>query len=175
MTFGTYGFMASYLNTYMQMPLNITSLIITFALAVDALLEPFIALLADKIGYLKIIIPGVLGMMLFSIPIFYLLSSGDIFLTTIGLTSMSILIAVIYAPLNAYMVTLFPKQYRYSGFGISFHIGISLFGATAPLVMIWLIEKTGNIMSPALYYIFGSFIGLVALAICEMGRRKGVM
>lgn len=33
---------------------------------------------------------------------------------------------------NAYMVELFPETCRYSGFGVAFHIGISLFGGKVP-------------------------------------------
>ncbi len=76
---------------------------------------------------------------------------------------MSVLIAITYAPLNAYMVSLFPHQYRYSGFGVAFNIGVSLFGGTTPLVMLWLVNKTNNFISPAWYYMFGAIIGLASL------------
>jgi len=170
MTFGTYVFTATYLHSYFQLSLSHATLIITFSLAVDALLEPFIAMYADKIGYLKIIVIGMVSIMLFSIPIFYALSSENITLITSGLVSMSILIAITYAPLNAYMVSLFPQQYRYSGFGVAFNIGISLFGATTPLVMIWLVNTTGNYIAPAWYYVLGAAIGLGSLVLCEKSR-----
>jgi MHS family proline/betaine transporter-like MFS transporter len=85
---------------------------------------------------------------------------------------MSLLIAITCAPLNAYMVSLFPHQYRYSAFGVSFHIGISLFGGTAPLIMMWLVNKTDNFIAPAWYYVFGAIIGFISLALCEKGRYK---
>ena len=37
--------------------------------------------------------------------------------------------------------------------------------------MTWLVHKTGNFIAPAWYYIVGSIVGLVSLAICEYGRR----
>lgn len=172
MTYGTFGLMSSYLKVYFHVPLSISALMITLALLVDAMLEPLVALLADKIGYLKIVRAGMIAMLLLSIPIFYLLSSGNTVLTTTGMVSMAILIAITYAPLNAYMVTLFPKQYRYSGFGVAYNIGISLFGGTAPLVMVWLVEKTGNFIAPAWYYILGTLIGLASLEICQISRKK---
>jgi MHS family proline/betaine transporter-like MFS transporter len=171
MTFGTYVFTATYLNSYFNVSLSKATLIITFALAVDAILEPFIAKLADRIGLLRVISMGMILMMLLSLPVFYALSSGSVLLITMGLVLMSILIAITYAPLNAYMVTLFPQRYRYSGFGVSFNIGISLFGGTTPLVMMWLVEKTGNLIAPAWYYILGTMIGLCSLAVCEVSRR----
>lgn len=172
MTFGTYIFSASYLHTYFHFPLSQITLIITLALTVDALLEPFIALIADKIGHLIVIKVGMIAMMLLCIPIFYLLSSGNLTLVVTGLIGMSVLIAITYAPLNAYMVSLFPKEYRYSGFGVAFNIGVSIFGGTTPLFMMWLVNYTGNVMAPAWYYLFGTIIGLGALALCESSRQR---
>ncbi|HAT9060372.1 TPA: MFS transporter [Legionella pneumophila subsp. pneumophila] len=172
MTFGTYVFTATYLHSYFHISLGLATLIITLALAVDATLEPFIALLADKIGMLKVIRLGMVAMLLLSIPIFFLLATRNVVLITMGLVFMSILIAITYAPLNAYMVSLFPHQYRYSGFGVAFNVGISLFGGTTPIVMMWLVSTTNNFISPAWYYMFGAIIGLGSIMICEQGRRK---
>lgn len=174
MTFGTYVFTATYMHSYFHLPLSLATMIITLALAVDGLLEPFIALFADRVGHLYVIIIGMVSMMFLSIPIFYLLSSGNVVNITKGMVLMSILIAIIYAPLNAYMISLFPQQYRYSGFGLAFNIGISIFGGTTPLVMMWLVEVTGNFLAPAGYYVFGTLIGLSSLAICESSRRRVV-
>ncbi|HHT9776252.1 TPA: MFS transporter [Legionella pneumophila] len=172
MTFGTYVFTATYLHSYFHISLGLATLIITIALAVDATLEPFIALLADRIGLLKVVRLGMVGMLLLSIPIFILLATGNVVLIAMGLVFMSILIAITYAPLNAYMVSLFPHQYRYSGFGVAFNVGISLFGGTTPIVMMWLVNTTNNFISPAWYYMFGAIIGLGSIMICEHGRRK---
>lgn len=143
-------------------------------MVVDACLEPLIAFIADKIGHLKVIITGMVGMMLLSFPVFHLLISGEITHIIQALVLMSVLIAISYAPLNAYMVSLFPQQYRYSGFGTAFNVGISIFGGTTPLVMMWLVEKTGYFIAPAAYYIFGTVIGLVSLVICEKGRGRAL-
>lgn len=172
MTFGTYVFMATYLHFWFDLPLSTVILIITMSLSVDAILEPFFAMLADRIGYLKVIKVGIVLMMIFSIPIFQILSSGNVAMVTMGLVLMSVLIAITYAPLNAYMVSLFSKRYRYSGFGFAFHIGISLFGGTTPFVMMWLANKTNNFVSPAWYYVFGTIIGFVSLTICEYGQKR---
>lgn len=172
MTFGTYVFAASYLHSYFHLSLSKATFIVTLSLAVDALLEPFMAILADRIGHLRVITIGVVLMLLLSFPIFYLLASADIVCITAGMVLMSVLIATAFAPMNAYMVELFPETCRYSGFGVAFHIGISLFGGTTPLVLMWLVEKTGNFMAPAYYYVWGAMICLGSLVICEYGRNR---
>lgn len=172
MTFGTYVFTATYLHSYFNISLSAATLIITLSLATDASLEPFIAILADRIGPLRVVRFGMLAMMSLSIPIFSWISTGNISWVSSGMVLMSILIAISYAPLNAYMVSLFPYQYRYSGFSVAFNIGISLFGGTTPMVLIWLVNETNNFISPAWYYMFGTIVGLVSLSVCEYGRRK---
>lgn len=172
MTFGTYVFLATYLHTYFNLHLILTTLLITFALAVDSILEPFVAILADRVGYVKVFSFGITSLLVLSIPIFSLISSGSILSIAFGLICMSVIIAISYAPLNAYMVSLFPSECRYSGFGVSFNIGISVFGGTTPLVMLWLVNKTGNYMSPAWYYMFGAIIGLLSLLVCEYSRKR---
>jgi MFS transporter, MHS family, proline/betaine transporter len=172
MTFGTYVFAASYLHVYCKLPLSSATLITTLALAVDVLIEPFMAILADKIGHLRVIKVGVLLVLLLSFPIFSFLSSNSIVLIVVGMISMSLLIATTFAPMNAYMIELFPESCRYSGFGVAFHIGISLFGGTTPLFLMWLVGKTGNLMAPAYYYVWGGIICLGALWLCEYGRLK---
>jgi MHS family proline/betaine transporter-like MFS transporter len=172
MTFGTYVFAATYLHTYFYLPLSLVTLIVTGALAVDALLEPFIALFADKVGHLTVIRIGMMSLLIASIPIFYLISSGNVVNITKGLIMMSIIIAITYAPLNAYMVSLFPQHCRYSGFGVAFNLGMSLFGGTTPLFMLWLVEKTGSFIAPAGYYIFGAIIGFLSLLLCQKSSRR---
>ena len=70
------------------------------------------------------------------------------------------------------MISLFPRQYRYSGFGVAFNVSISLFGGTTPIVMMWLVNTTSNVISPAWYYMFGAILGLASIIICEQGRRR---
>ncbi|MDF1756878.1 MAG: MFS transporter [Legionellaceae bacterium] len=172
MTFGTYVFAASFLHIYFKLPLSSATLITTLALAVDVIIEPLMAILADKIGHLRIIMTGILLVILCSFPAFYLITSNNIALIIMGMALLSFLIAITFAPMNAYTVELFPESCRYSGFGVSFHLGISLFGGTSPLFLLWLVEKTGNIMAPAYYYIFGAVIGLASICLCEYGRLK---
>lgn len=171
-TFGTYVFMSSYLHRYFEFSLSQATLIVTMALAVDAVVEPLMAILADRVGHVKILVLGMGLIILSSLPIFYLITSGSIIWVSIGMALMSLLIAIAFAPMNAYMVMLFPGAYRYSGFGVAFHVGISIFGGTAPLVLMWWVEKTGNLMSPAYYFILSASVGLAALLLCERSRKK---
>lgn len=167
-TFGTYVYSVTYLTQYCNFHLSTAIVIVSFSLLLDAILEPFIALLADKYGNGRLIsMLGTMGFALFSYPLFRMLSSGDLILTTIAMLCFSCLIAVTCAPMNTTFVLLFPAKYRYTGFGVSFNLSIAIFGGTAPLVLEWLIHRSNNIMSPTIYYIGSCIIGLIALSLIK--------
>ncbi len=173
MTFGMCVFTPSYLHRYFNISLSYTTLMATVSLAVVALLEPLMALVADKIGHLKQLVVGMLAMFCLSFFVMHFVSSGNVSLIVVGMFLMAGLIAITFAPINAYMLLLFPDNCRYSGFGVSFHVGISLFGSTAPLVLMWLVNQTGDMMVPAYYYMLGALMGLGALSVCELQRASG--
>lgn len=166
-TFGSYVFMVTYLTLYSKLSLSSAILIVSVAITLDAILEPFIAIVADKYGGKKISILGILGIILFSYPLFCLLASGSLKLIVVAMMGMSCLIAITYAPMNAFLVSLFPVGHRCSGFGVSFNLSIALLGSTVPLVMTWLIYYTNNILSPSLYYILGGLIGLLGIQLSQ--------
>ena len=56
---------------------------------------------------------------------------------------------------------VFPTRSRYTASAITYNMAYTLFGGTAPLIATWLIERSGDPLSPA-YYLAG--IALFALA-----------
>jgi len=174
MTMGSYVFCLTYINTYFHISLGSASLIISAALLLDALVEPFVAMIADKLGFRPVILFGIFANLILTIPLFQLIATAQLGLIILAILSLSLIIAITCASLNAYMLGLFPKQYRYSGYGIAFHLGMSAFGATAPWVMLWLVAETNNLIAPAWYYVFGSCLGLVSLMLCELSKERGL-
>ena len=47
----------------------------------------------------------------------------------------------------------FPTRVRYTASALCYNVSYTIFGGTAPLVGTWLIERTGNNLSPAIYLI----------------------
>ncbi len=166
-TFGSYVYSITYITQYSNISLSTAIVIVSIAILLDALLEPPIALLADKFGGKIISICGMFGFAIFSTLIFKLLSSGDVILVMVGMCCCSCLIALTYAPLNTILVRLFPPEYRYSGFGVSFNLSIAIFGGTTPLFLAWLTYQMKLITAPAIYYMFGSIIGLLGMTMIK--------
>ncbi|HEY0565601.1 MAG TPA: MFS transporter [Terriglobales bacterium] len=62
-----------------------------------------------------------------------------------------LLVCMIYGPIAAYLVELFPARIRYSGLSLPYHIGNGVFGGLLPLIGVALCASTGNIYA-GLYY-----------------------
>lgn len=165
-TFGTFVFLPNYLHAYHGIPLSKAILFTTIGLIIDASLEPLVASYSDRKGFKKVMSIGMAGFIVLSLPLFYLLQSDNPLWIFVSVVSLSSLIAISYAPLNAYMVSLFPPHLRATGFGVAFNLGITLFGGTAPFVLSWL-AKTHGSLSPAIYYITGSIIALSSVGVSE--------
>src|SRR5580692_544517 len=65
----------------------------------------------------------------------------------------------------------FPVETRAIGVALSFSIAVSIFGGLAPLVATWLIEATGDSLSPSYYLIFTAALSLLALVAIQWRRR----
>jgi hypothetical protein len=62
-----------------------------------------------------------------------------------------IYVTLVYAPIAAFLVELFPTRIRYSSMSLPYHIGNGWFGGFVPLIATSVVVATGNIYS-GLYY-----------------------
>ena len=139
---------------------------VTVATVVTTLLIPLMGALSDRIGRKTVYIAGVLMMMAYAFPYFWLLQTRSfsmlILATVIGL-------GVIWAPTTAVLGTMFSEIFksnvRYTGITLGYQIGAALAGGTAPLVATFLLAKFDHSYVPiALYIIFTGLVSLVAIA-----------
>ncbi len=83
------------------------------------------------------------------------------------LTLLVLYVTMVYGPIAALLVELFPTRIRYSGMSLPYHIGNGWFGGFLPPTAFAIVAATGNIFS-GLYYpiaiaLLTFFIGLVFL------------
>jgi MFS transporter, MHS family, proline/betaine transporter len=62
------------------------------------------------------------------------------------------------------LMEMFPARVRASGLSVIYSIGVALFGGTAQLVVTWLLAKTGNPMSLALYMMVCGVLTVCAIS-----------
>lgn len=62
-----------------------------------------------------------------------------------------IYVTLVYAPIAAFLVELFPARIRYSGLSLPYHIGNGWFGGFLPATVFAIVAATGNIYSGLWY------------------------
>jgi MHS family proline/betaine transporter-like MFS transporter len=155
----------TYFATYLQVAGHLnraTSLLITvIALFFAAALCPLAGLYSDFAGRRKTVLTTCVILIATVYPAFSLGSSGQFLPSVLGVGMLAIgavLSGVVTAPL---LSEIFPTRTRYTASAITYNLAYTIFGGTAPLVATWLITTTGNNMSPALYLIVISVMGLI--------------
>jgi MFS family permease len=92
----------------------------------------------------------------------------DWFMTEVILVFMVILVTMVYGPIAAFLVELFPTKIRYTSMSLPYHIGNGWFGGMLPLLATAIVAATGNIYA-GLWYPIGVaaitfIVGLIFLS-----------
>ena len=95
-------------------------------------------------------------------------------MTVILLTILVVYVTMVYGPIAAWLVELFPTRIRYSGMSLPYHIGNGWFGGFLPATVFAIVAATGNIYS-GLWYPIGvaamSFVVGADLPARDQGPR----
>ncbi|WP_255429278.1 MFS transporter [Ramlibacter albus] len=75
----------------------------------------------------------------------------DTFMVTLILTYLVILVTMVYGPIAAMLVELFPTRIRYTSMSLPYHIGNGWFGGLLPTTAFAIVAQTGN-MYNGLWY-----------------------
>ncbi|MFE3293399.1 MFS transporter [Rhodococcus sp. NPDC059234] len=127
---------------------------------------------SDRRGRTAVMNVGNLAMVLFAVPFFLLIDTGNLGLIYLAMILFSVGLGLSYGPQPALFAESFPASVRYSGASISYAIGTIFGGAFAPTVAQWLLGKTGGTLAISLYLALLAVVSLVATAALE--DRSGV-
>ena len=83
------------------------------------------------------------------------------FMTTVLLWILVIYVTLVYAPIAAWLVELFPSRIRYSGMSLPYHIGNGWFGGFLPALVFAIAAATGDIYAGLWYPIGVAAMSLV--------------
>jgi MFS family permease len=87
--------------------------------------------------------------------------------TVLLLTVLVIFVTMVYGPIAAWLVELFPTRIRYSGLSLPYHIGNGWFGGFLPATVFAIVAATGDIYSglwyPVVVAAMSFFVGLLFL------------
>ncbi|WP_328839868.1 MFS transporter [Streptomyces europaeiscabiei] len=97
-----------------------------------------VARLADRIGRRPIMLTGAAGCVVWAVPMYASLSTGNGLVITGAYTVGLMLLALMFSPVAAFLAELFPARLRYTGASAAFILANTLGGGFAPLVATWL-------------------------------------
>ncbi|MBB4513915.1 MFS transporter [Paraburkholderia fungorum] len=76
------------------------------------------------------------------------------------------------APMLLLLMEMFPASVRASGLSVIYSIGVALFGGSAQFIVTWLLAKTGNPMSLALYMVACGIVTICAMSSLPEPRKR---
>ncbi len=155
-----------YLQTVLKVDFVLANEVIAIALLLGT---PFFILfgwLSDRVGRKPIMMAGCLLAAIFYIPLYQAMTHLSGFnaadpASPLGPPSVAGLIAIVfvqvlfvtmvYGPIAAFLVELFPTRIRYTSMSLPYHIGNGVFGGLVPLIGTAAVAATGNRYA-GLYY-----------------------
>ena len=82
-------------------------------------------------------------------------------MTVVLLTILVIYVTMVYGPIAAWLVEMFPTRIRYSGLSLPYHIGNGWFGGFLPATVFAIVAATGDIYSGLWYPIIVAAMSFV--------------
>ncbi|MBO9728394.1 MAG: MHS family MFS transporter [Chitinophaga sp.] len=82
-----------------------------------------------------------------------------------------IFVTMVYAPIAAFLVELFPTRIRYTSMSLPYHIGNGVFGGLLPTISTILVTNTNNHLAGLIYPIGIAVICFVVGMICLKDKR----
>lgn len=140
------------------------------AIGIAALAMPLGGLLGDKIGLNKLMMLGFVGFIFLTYPLMGLMS------ISLGVAAIAFIVLMmnsVATQVGAYTILpqMFTKETRYTGVAMGWNLGVIIAGGTAPFFAVWLVENTGNVLSPAYFVIALAMVGLVSVASIRSEHR----
>ncbi len=151
MYYAAFNYMSIYLKEEHHWPVHDTLPMSSIALLVYALLTPVAGAISDRRGAIGLMRPTAIAVFLLAIPIFLLISTGQLWLIILAQVCYAVLAAFFSGPLNFFMQSLFPVEDRYSGISFSYSLGMAIFGGSTLLIMETLRLHVDYVFSPALW------------------------
>ncbi|MEH0109222.1 MFS transporter [Tersicoccus sp. MR15.9] len=128
--------------------------------------------LSDRIGRVRTFQIGYAGLVVWAVPMWFLIDSKNLFLFFVAVFVLTITLGLSYGPQAALYAEMFPAKVRYSGVSIGYALGSILGGAFAPTIAQALLESYRSSIPIGVYIAVAAVISLIAVSLVR--DPKGV-
>lgn len=135
---------------------------------------PLVGHLADRVGPARVMTYAAIGAFVLAWPLFRLMTSNpSVPVMVLVIAALGVIMSFYFGPMPALLSNLFPAAIRGSGLSVTYNVGVTLLGGIAPLVLTWLLDVTGSLDAPSLYYMAIALISLVGVGFARLryGQR----
>ncbi|MDQ3661044.1 MAG: MHS family MFS transporter, partial [Actinomycetota bacterium] len=135
-----------FLQTELLIPVTTSAIIVGTALILGTPFFWVFGRLSDRIGRKPIILGGCLLAALTYIPIYSAMTTfRDNYVALVVLIFIQMIyVTMVYGPIAAYLVELFPGNVRYTSLSIPYHLGNGWFGGGVPLFATFIVGRLGG-------------------------------
>ncbi|HUI18497.1 MAG TPA: MFS transporter [Alphaproteobacteria bacterium] len=160
-----------YMTTVLKIPYVTVYIIMMIALTLGAVFFIVFGALSDRIGRRNIMTLGFALAVVTYWPVFTWLGTfkDNPVVLTILVFYLVILVTMVYGPIAAFLVELFPAKIRYSSMSLPYHIGNGVFGGLVPAAGASIAALTGIALG-GLFYPMG--IAAIGVVVSLAGSRE---
>jgi MFS family permease len=156
-----------YLTAVLKINYVTVYIIMMIALTLGAPFFVAFGALSDRIGRRNIMTAGFALAVITYWPVFTWLGTfkNDPVVLTILVFYLVILVTMVYGPIAAFLVELFPARIRYTSMSPPYHVGNGVFGGLVPAAGASIAAITGVALSGLLYPMAIAAIGIVGIVV----------
>jgi MFS family permease len=157
-----------YMTTALKINYITVYIVLMIALTVGSLFFVFFGWLSDHIGRRNIMTVGFALAVVTYWPVFTWLGTfrNNPAMLTVLVFYLVILVTMVYGPIAAFLVELFPARIRYSSMSMPYHIGNGWFGGGVPFIGTAIKEATGIALGGLFYPMAVAAVGVVVSLAC---------
>jgi MFS family permease len=132
-----------------------SNIVVSCALVLGAPFFVVFGALSDRIGRKPIMLAGNLLAVVCYIPIYMAMKASSAppnVAVLVALVWIQVLfVTMVYGPIAAFLVELFPGKIRYTSLSLPYHLGNGVFGGLTPLIGTAIVQSTGNLYAGLFY------------------------